>query len=350
MSIFGFCGKYCCKCCKSSPQVQKQNDTVVTVDKAVDKKEKPFGYVDIYPGVRKADNTYNCPMLAIHLYRQSQLKAKINESERTVIVDNRNPVKTHEDSKQVKQKNKFDAEVDIMMLPLEDVIQMSAKLLIEKAEQSDIKEEIIPEYGPGGNCCDTCCDSIRKCCCSCRSEAKIAPSVTTKNIFLVNESNRNPTIEEIPLPLPKQEEPCCSPFRCWCCRVKKLIGLVKRKNTSGEREARRVIIVTLEYIKYSNLDTPSNTRLLSNGEQLAHYKEKFKLEEQLEFYLFMDTDLNASNFEVKKKEAEDFCRTVMQLKGMRNQYPSENELEQILNQSIKKTVGMVFREPTMLLR
>ncbi|CAF4408597.1 unnamed protein product, partial [Rotaria magnacalcarata] len=143
MSIFGFCGKYCCKCCKSSPQVQKQNDTVVTVDKAVDKKEKPFGYVDIYPGVRKADNTYNCPMLAIHLYRQSQLKAKINESERTVIVDNRNPVKTHEDSKQVKQKNKFDAEVDIMMLPLEDVIQMSAKLLIEKAEQSDIKEEII---------------------------------------------------------------------------------------------------------------------------------------------------------------------------------------------------------------
>ena len=41
----GFCG-----CCKPSVQMQKKVDTVTEVEKSINRKDIPYGYVYIYPG------------------------------------------------------------------------------------------------------------------------------------------------------------------------------------------------------------------------------------------------------------------------------------------------------------
>ncbi|CAF4440250.1 unnamed protein product, partial [Adineta steineri] len=113
--------------------------------------------------------------------------------------------------------------------------------------------------------------------------------------------------------------------------------------------AERVITMTIQYSKYSNLDTASHTRLLSNQDRLEYFKAKFQPDAELEFYLINDTEFEPMNFDVKKNEAEVLCRTVMQLKGMKNRYPSADELDKILDQPQQRIFGTIFHEPILQL-
>ncbi|CAF1194839.1 unnamed protein product [Adineta steineri] len=141
---------------------------------------------------------------------------------------------------------------------------------------------------------------------------------------------------------------CCS-----CCDVD---PEPQRETTvTEEKNAQRVITIHLQYSKYSNLDTVSNVRILSEADRAQFFKDKFQPNTELKFFLVNNTEFNSTNFEQKKMQAENLCRIIMQLKGMNNginnnklrihtkdnvavpavavmSYPSPQELQQILNQ------------------
>jgi hypothetical protein len=282
-------------------------------------------------------------MLSVHLTRYSKTVANMNVDTRTITLDNKKQ-QTHEGPQQKKGKGEFTAEEEVIMIPLEDVILISSKAEVKQGIQSESKSQIIPQYALSENCCDSCCDSILSCCR--QKTMKIDPLVRTDIISYVD-PNLSTNILEEKLPIPVEDEGCCNKCRCWCCRKKKLVELIRRTNTVVEQEAERVITITIEYSKYSNPDTPSNARLLSNEHQAYYYKEKFQPNTILKFYLINNTEFDKKNFDSRRQEAEVLCRTVMQLKGMKNDYPSENDLEKILDQSHKRTFGLIFQEPTL---
>lgn len=229
--------------------------------------------------------------------------------------------------------------------------------------QADLKTQTIPVYGLSENCCDRCCDGICGCCksccdcckklwCCCHKPVKIAAEVNT-TIVSVNAPNQDTTFEEERIPAPKEEETCCTRctnrFRCWCCRIKRVVEYIRRTHTKAEKEAARVIMMTIEYSRYSHPDTVSNARVLSAQDQHKFYHDIFKPHETLNFYLVNDTDFDPNNFAKKMQHATDLCRTVIQMKGVKDKYPSSDKLFNILEKSEKRTIGDAYREPELTL-
>ncbi|CAF2056390.1 unnamed protein product [Rotaria magnacalcarata] len=321
-------------------------------------------------------------MLAIHLYRHSKQTANITGQNLSVLLGNgNNEHRVQDDQKQYKVKGKANAEVELILIPVEDVLHISSKAEITKDMEADAKCHIENVYEDSENCCDRCCRSLCSCssCCrslcscssSCRSlcccgsccerAPKIAPIITASET-ITRETNRkkfDPDALVEDLPVPKRKSRCCDPCRCWCCRFKVLTRIIKRTKIVAEEEAKRVVTIRIEYLKYSNLDTPSNTRLLSEQDQLAHYKKKFDQEQKIEFFLFTDTEPQPAKFESKIRQAGEFCRAVMGLKGMRGHYPSPSDLKkiigpdennrqgEIIGPSPYRTIGDVYEEPTL---
>lgn len=305
-------------------------------------------------GVHTAENRYTSPILCVHLQRYSQRNHDIHQNNRTLVIQGTN-AHQGQGPQQMKTENNYTAEEEIVMIPVEDVSEIIFKIDTKKGKQQNIESKTIPEYGLSENCCDRCWNGMRscyskikqRCCCCCQSGVRIGPdhsSITT----IVNQDNRNRhiTVEEEQLPVPRNNE-ICDCLRCWCCRKKKLLRLVKRTETVAEQRAQRVVMMTIEYSKYSNLDSASNARLLSQEQQATYYKDKFEPNSNLEFYLISNTDIDATNFNERKREAEVITRTVLHLKALRNHYPSETELERILNQTKQRTFGDVHEEPIL---
>ena len=130
----------------------------------------------------------------------------------------------------------------------------------------------------------------------------------------------------------------------------RLTKLIQTTEILSEEEAERMITVSIEYSMYSNLDSATNARLLSREAQEAYYRDKFQPNTTLRFYLVDNNDSNPRNFEMKREQAEALCRIVMQLKRMETNYPSESDLDKILDQPLKRTYGDLFIEPTLQLQ
>ncbi|CAF3052041.1 unnamed protein product [Rotaria socialis] len=368
-----FICKRCCPCCKSPPKLHQEQhtDTKIHLHGTSNPKDKPFGFVEIYPGVNTSDNTYNCPMLAIHLYRHSKETANVTGQKISVVLDNsNNEHRLQEGQQQYKVKEKANAEVELILIPVEDVLHISSKAEIQKDIEADTKAHIEHVYEDSENCCDRCCRSLCNCssCCRslcscgscCKRAPKIAPIITSsETITRETDRHRHSNVRVEDLPVPKAKSGCFDCCRCWCCRLKVLTRIIRRTKIVAEEEAKRFVTITIEYLKYSNLDTPTNTRLLSEQDKLAHYKKKFDQEQKIEFFLFTDTEPQPTKFESKIKQAGEFCRAVMGLKGMRGHYPSPSDLkkiigpdennrqDKIIGPSPYRTIGDVYEEPTL---
>lgn len=174
----------------------------------------------------------------------------------------------------------------------------------------------------------------------------------TTTVMVAGDSNRNTRVIEEHLSVPERGRGCCAKFfnhfRCWCCREQVLVDLVKRKNISIERRVQRMVKISIDYSKYSNPDSASHARLLGSKEPEAYYKKQFEPHTKLEFYLINDIDFDLTTFGIKRQQAEALCRTVMHLKSMRGNYPSENELDKILDQPLQRTHGNLYHEPKLL--
>jgi hypothetical protein len=300
-------------------------------------------------------------VLGVYLYRQSKFNADIAQDNRTVTVDGNNEQQIHEGPKEFKRKEQFTAEVDALMIPVEDITTISSKAELKKAVQADVKSHVTPVYALSENCCDrcsakitSCCRKTRDClCCRSQKQTKIASYVEKNTIIVDPDPNKFESYEEEHLPLPEVKEDCCTSccnkFRCWCCRKKKLVDLIKRTNTAGEQEAQRVVTMTIKYSKYSHPNSASNARLLSKEQQEAYYFRRFEPDTQLKFYLVNSSNFDATGFDLTRKVADDFCLTVTHLKAMQNRYPSEEQLVTILRQTHVATVGNEFIEPALQL-
>ena len=120
-----------------------------------------------------------------------------------------------------------------------------------------------------------------------------------------------------------------------------------------KKGAQRVVTMYIEYSSYSNLHASSNVRALPKGDGAQFFKEKFKAEKKLHFYLVRNTEFGADNFYEKKMQAANLCRLIMQLKGMSapnpndisaSSYPGPQELQQIFTQPAFGAIGDIYQE------
>ena len=314
-------------------------------------------------GVRKSDQKYTCPMLSVHTYHRSGHRADVAQDKQKVSVNEQNHrLQIEQGPKTVQRQENFLANEDVVMVPLEDIIRISFKTEIKKGSKQEAQSIITPTYEKSENCCDRCCEALCGCCCSmagcvlcCCEENKVVPIPIDRTTMIVDDHrrrNRQSIIEDLPLPRDNNGcfSNCLNSFRCWCCRKMRLTKLIRTTEILSEEEAERMITVSIEYSMYSNLDSATNARLLSREAQEAYYRDKFQPNTTLRFYLVDNNDSNPRNFEMKREQAEALCRIVMQLKGMETNYPSESDLDKILDQPLKRTYGDLFIEPTLQLQ
>jgi hypothetical protein len=144
---------------------------------------------------------------------------------------------------------------------------------------------------------------------------------------------------------------------------------VRQTEVVEEKNAQRVITIHLQYSKYSNLDTVSNARILSESDREQFYKNQFQPNTEIKFYLVRNAEYDPANFDQKKVQAENLCCIIMQLKGMNSggvnisslrllmkesvavptvaaaiSYPSPQELQQILTQPYFGIFGDLHQE------
>ena len=305
-------------------------------------------------GVRTADHKHTSPIISVHCYRHSEFKGVLSENTQKVSVGTGNQLVTEQGLQTARADTKFSAEEEVIMIPIEDVTGITYKSDTKTAMQANSKSTTEPVYKKSSNCCDSCCAVLCGfCCCCCCAETKIKPVVKdTTTIVFDQDPNQSTNYVVEHLPIPKDNDGCCSNllncFRCWCCRKTVLVDLIKRTNTVVEQEAKRVITVSLTYSKYSHPDSASNARVMSHEDQEAYYKKRFQPDTELEFYLVNDTEAHSDNFSIKRQQAESLCRTIMHLKAMQiGGYPSETELDSILDQPIRRTYGDVYNEPKL---
>ncbi len=143
---------------------------------------------------------------------------------------------------------------------------------------------------------------------------------------------------------------CCDKVKQWCNRSfccccnnsdKRLhTELPEIRTTIQGEHAERRILVTIEYIRYSNIHTPSHVRALAISDQGAFYRENLH-KDTMQFYLMDNSDCKQTDFELKHMQASVLCRLVTDFKAMVGHYPDEPTFQTIL----KRHDGLAIGEP-----
>jgi hypothetical protein len=133
----------------------------------------------------------------------------------------------------------------------------------------------------------------------------------------------------------------CSKTFCCCCNDSKTqvhTGPEPIITTIANQEAGRKILITIEYMRYSNVHIPSTVRVLSPTGQQNFNKEQLQ-KETLIFYLLESHEYEHTDFELKQAQASTLCRLVTQLKAMAEHYPDEATLNQIMHKRENSLFG-----------
>jgi hypothetical protein len=147
--------------------------------------------------------------------------------------------------------------------------------------------------------------------------------------------------------LPPVKLSCCKSCSQWCGKTFCCRKYPNNRIRNGPeqimtmisgQEAERWILITIEYVRYSNIDTPSHLRVLSIDAQHAFYKENLH-KDILEFYLIDNNEYEQADFDLKRKQGATLCRLVTQLKSMVGHYPDEATLEIIIGKHETLTIG-----------
>lgn len=150
-------------------------------------------------------------------------------------------------------------------------------------------------------------------------------------------------------PPPPREESCCHKLFCCCCcccddtdsRVHVDPGRTVKQVVGQKGE--HMIRITVEYIRYNNIDTASHLRVLRTTDAEEYYKEHLHTD-KLEFYLIDNNEFDQTNFNVQRAAGARLCRVVTNLKAMSNQYPDASALQGILNAPEVDAMGESPRE------
>jgi hypothetical protein len=133
---------------------------------------------------------------------------------------------------------------------------------------------------------------------------------------------------------------CCTTF-CCCCKDSKNQVHVDSGQTIAQiigEKGERVILITIEYIRYNNINTPSYFNALATTDAAIYYKENLHTD-TLKFYLLNNQDFDQTNFDLKRVQGATLCRLVTQLKAMAGEYPDEPTLESIIRKQEIQVIG-----------
>lgn len=237
-----------------------------------------------------SDNTYTCPVLEIHTWTKYTSKVSVPDVYKiqgvTVgrIQTKQDIVNRPPGSSLGSHQYKVDLEEKIIIIPVESIlsIKYSSELKKEETESRHIRRNI-----PSSSIKYSCCEKFRRCC-----------------------------------------------QRTFCCRrdSKKQIYAKSEQiiTTNSNQKAERKILITLEYARYSNIDTPSHLRVTSTAFQTNFYDQHFHVD-SLEFYLLDNNEFEKTDFDLKRMQGSILCCLVTQLKAMIGRYPDEETLEEIIN-------------------
>lgn len=286
------------------------------------------------------------PLLTVYLQYKSQEKSR--NRKREVQVSNK-PELTAVDveiGEQATTKVTTNIKTDVIIIPVEDIIQISFKTDVTTDSTSESRAEIIFDEELTHNCFDSCAESLCGGCCA--KKSSVGPVQTGKTTLNGKSEVINGEVTDEPYQAHKEKctESCCDCIRCWCCRRTKLLGKFKRKYNKNAAKAARVLTMTIKYFEYNHLQTPSIMDVTNGDVKSKFFTSKFNPEKQTVFNLINQTDFDPKYLEAKMKEAEILCRTVLHLKSMKPNYPTAEELDKLLEQSPRRTFGNPFQEST----
>ncbi len=248
--------------------------------------------------MRTVDNIYTSPVIEIHVWRKSTTQTAVNEATMTQRValggmqTARDNADRHLGPSRGAERRRIELEEVVIVIPIESIISINYSSEIKKGETEyrNVRLETPPppiQISCNKRCSRWCCTTF-----CCRDD-------TTKKIQ------------------PKPEE---------------IITII------SNQEAERKILITIEYLRYSNIDTPSHIRVLSPADQVAFFKEHLHTD-TLTFYLLDNLDFEQDDFDLKRMQASTLCRLVTQLKTMIGHYPDEPTLQIIIGKQDSLTVG-----------
>ncbi|CAF1006736.1 unnamed protein product [Adineta ricciae] len=197
---------------KLFPQVDKQREQIATIDTT----KENINAIEIPFGVRMANNSYTCPMLAIHLHIQKQFNNGRTLIDREILTDKKN----------------------------EEAIFIGNRRLKEEAEAHAVEEEDIEIIPDSSN---SYWKSTRK--------TAMVPYVEEGTDSML--SNRNVT--RSPDEILVSENRVDGIF----CRKKKKPNRVRKQTKITDHQIERTIIMVIEYNKHNYIGTLTNTQYLS---------------------------------------------------------------------------------------
>jgi hypothetical protein len=113
-------------------------------------------------------------------------------------------------------------------------------------------------------------------------------------------------------------------------------------------KAARTIVVTIEHLRHSLIDTPSNVRVLAHEKQHDFYQKHLAVE-PLKFYYLNNAEYEGDGYKKQLEESEALARVVMQLKAMIDHYPDATQLQQIVFQQHVHLFGIEPKENILAL-
>jgi hypothetical protein len=138
----------------------------------------------------------------------------------------------------------------------------------------------------------------------------------------------------------------CSKTLCCCCNESNNQVHINPDHTTVQvvdEKGERFILITIEYIRYSNINTPSYFGALATTDAAAYYKDHLHTD-TLKFYILNNHDFEQADFDLKRAQGATLCRLITLLKAMSGQYPDEAALADIINKHEIQTVGDSPRE------
>jgi hypothetical protein len=152
---------------------------------------------------------------------------------------------------------------------------------------------------------------------------------------------------------PPDELSCCGTINRWCCRTfccccnscKNQVHIDPEHtiNQIVDEKGERVILITIEYIRYSNINSPSHLNVLATIDAVAYYKDRLHTD-TLKFYVLNNRDFEQTDFDLKRVQGARLCRLVTQLKAMAGQYPNESTLQDIISKQEIQVIGDPLQE------
>ncbi|UJR19844.1 hypothetical protein I4U23_022977 [Adineta vaga] len=224
-----------------SPQVggnsNQPRPLVVTTNSIAEPiKETPYGFARLYAGVRTDEDAQTTPILALHTWKKSKQQTQLQCNVIGTLPHSNQSKNRGILRAETQDKMKFERDEDILILPVEDIMSITVsseiKEMVDQAEVRYIKNpsskvNLISYHSRGRYFMRNLL------CCTCHQTQEIPQEVTNKTVV---------------------------------------------------KNATRFILVTIEYLRYGSVHTPSNVKVLSRDQQAAFYqKHMFRCDQILLF-------------------------------------------------------------------